>query len=249
MLENISFGSHYFMNFLNGYIFFWTIALSALMVRLMLKVRKLKKLVFNERGFAIRYRFSFHLALALHLSAVLTIIGYTIFPVKWAEMIALPIISNLLIFYILYCLIESSIFDVNEEEAVYFTGVFDAFHPIEKSKNKKLSTLALEIEACFKNEKPYLQDDFSLSILANLLKAPGHQISAVLKNELDTSFPNLVKRYRVQELQNQLLSTDSKHLSIEGIGKQCGFRSKSVMHTQFKEITGKTPSQYIKTQK
>ncbi len=97
----------------------------------------------------------------------------------------------------------------------------------------------------FEHEKPYLNPDFNMDMLSDKIQIPKYQISQVMNAELNSNFFNFVNAYRVEEVK-KMLSDESNPYSIEAIGYECGFNSKSSFFSVFKKMTGKTPFVYRK---
>jgi AraC-like DNA-binding protein len=98
----------------------------------------------------------------------------------------------------------------------------------------------------FETEKPYLNPELSMDFLSESLKIPKHHLTEVLNVEIGKNFFQFVNEYRVEAVKVQLM--DSRNLySIEAIGYDCGFSSKSSFFTVFKKLTGKTPQEYRNT--
>jgi AraC-like DNA-binding protein len=53
-----------------------------------------------------------------------------------------------------------------------------------------------------------------------------------------------VNNYRVEEAKGVLENPENDHLSIEGIGFDAGFKSRSAMYSAFKKQTGHTPGHF-----
>jgi AraC-like DNA-binding protein len=96
-------------------------------------------------------------------------------------------------------------------------------------------------------EKPYLNRELSIYDLADQLKIPRHILSEVINEHMGKNFYNLVNDYRVNEVKERMKREDLQHLTILAIAYDSGFNSKSSFNTIFKEKTGKTPSEYLKT--
>lgn len=95
----------------------------------------------------------------------------------------------------------------------------------------------------FENEKAYLNPDLNMELLAHTLKMPKHQITEVLNTVIGKNFFHFVNTYRVEAVKHMLLDPKNK-FSIEAIGYECGFTSKSSFYTVFKSMTGETPVQF-----
>jgi AraC-like DNA-binding protein len=142
---------------------------------------------------------------------------------------------------------------------VYILGFYGLIQksviiPGNGNEKYKKSTLTKTIKTKIKNqileyfnkEKPYLNPDLSMSMLSEKLKIPKHQLTEVLNVDIGKNFFQFVNEYRVEEVKKQL--SDKKNLySIEAIGYESGFSSKSSFFTVFKKITGKTPLAYKDT--
>ena len=95
--------------------------------------------------------------------------------------------------------------------------------------------------------KPYLDRELTIYDLSRQLQIPRHILSEVINEHMGKNFYNLVNDYRVEEVKSRLETDDYKHLTILGIAFDSGFNSKSSFNTIFKEKTGSTPSEYLKT--
>ncbi|MBN2480315.1 MAG: helix-turn-helix domain-containing protein [Bacteroidales bacterium] len=113
--------------------------------------------------------------------------------------------------------------------------------PSYKAKIKK------KINEFFEKEKPYLDPELTMGKLSEMLNISRHVLTEVINTDLNRNFYQLVNEYRVEAVKKKLEDPRQKHFSIEAIGYDCGFNSKSTFFSVFKSITGYTPAQYKST--
>ena len=92
----------------------------------------------------------------------------------------------------------------------------------------------------FEKEKAFLNPDLNMDLLSDSLKIPKYQLTEVLNSDIGKSFFQFVNFYRVEAVKQMLGDANNKY-SIEAIGYECGFSSKSSFYTVFKNMTGETP--------
>ncbi|MEA5461719.1 helix-turn-helix domain-containing protein [Arcicella sp. LKC2W] len=122
------------------------------------------------------------------------------------------------------------------------------FQEKEKYKNKEIDNdtiahIAENLSILVKKEL-YLKPNFSLEEAAKEMNVSKHVLSQYLNVMLGKSFTNLINEYRIEKAK-ELLEIES-NLTVEGIGYDSGFSSKSTFFSTFKKITGKTPNEYQK---
>jgi len=93
-------------------------------------------------------------------------------------------------------------------------------------------------------EKPYLDGELTIHVLARRLKISRHILTEILNNELGKNFYQFINEYRIEQAKKMLTNKSFSHLAIESIGFDCGFNSKSTFFTVFKSFTGLTPMQF-----
>jgi AraC-like DNA-binding protein len=95
-----------------------------------------------------------------------------------------------------------------------------------------------------REREPYRNQDLKLSDLSNELGCSDHTISMVLNIHRHENFYQFVNKYRVEAAKEDLSDPGLSDSSILAIAYDCGFRSKSTFNTVFRELTGKTPSEF-----
>ena len=94
-------------------------------------------------------------------------------------------------------------------------------------------------------EKPFLNPDFAVSDIALDLQLPQNHVSYCITYLMETRFSKLKSELRIQHAVELLKKGSNSVLTIEAIGKQSGFKTRSNFYAAFKEETGLTPTEYI----
>ena len=94
--------------------------------------------------------------------------------------------------------------------------------------------------------KPYLKEGFTIPELAVDTNTTLHNLSYILNTHLNKSFPDFINEFRVNEAIQLLKSVKFENHTIESIGYECGFGSKTSFNKAFKKVTNLTPSEYRK---
>lgn len=104
--------------------------------------------------------------------------------------------------------------------------------------------LKAKLEQLMETDKPYLNPDLSLPILAAQLDLSSNQLSWLLNERIGKNFNKFVNQYRIEEFKRIAKDPKNDNFTIEGLAYSCGFNSKTVFNTYFKQETGLTPSQF-----
>ncbi len=100
------------------------------------------------------------------------------------------------------------------------------------------------LTAYMQKEKPYLNEDCNLQFISEQTGISGHHLSNILNSKLKKSFSDFVNEYRIEESKEILKASNRNNLTIEAVGFECGFGSKSSFNKVFKRHTQLTPSQF-----
>lgn len=114
-----------------------------------------------------------------------------------------------------------------------------------KIKNLDVSNILVKLEEIFKSERAFADEDISLPKLAEELEISPHQLSQILNEKLNQTFPQYVNSYRVNEAK-KLIAEDSER-SILSIAFAVGFNSKASFNRAFKSLSGLTPQEFRKS--
>lgn len=101
-----------------------------------------------------------------------------------------------------------------------------------------------KLKSIMTESKLYTNPELKLSLLAEQIGLPSHQVSKLINEKCGKSFTDFVNEYRVQAFISRINNADFKSYSIYGIALEVGFNSKSSFNTAFKKITGKNPSDF-----
>lgn len=92
--------------------------------------------------------------------------------------------------------------------------------------------------------KVYANPELSLGYLALKLGVKNQVLSKVIYGKTGLHYYDYINRLRITKFKEMLESKVSKQLSIEGMAKELGFKSKSTFYKYFKKTEGTTPTKY-----
>lgn len=111
----------------------------------------------------------------------------------------------------------------------------------KKIDNEKIESISYDL-VVIKEKRLFKNPDIKLADIAKELNILPHTLSQYLNDNLNKSFSLFINEYRIEEAKSLLISDNN--YTIEAIGYDSGFNSKSTFFTSFKKITGITPSKY-----
>lgn len=148
------------------------------------------------------------------------------------------IVGALSFSFVLYLVILLLIFKRNKYSSF--------FEEPEKYKNKAIKiSIRKEIETkifIVKENGLFQNPNVTLSDVAEELNVSAHILSQYLNDDLGKPFTTFINEFRIEKAKTLLLQ--DKRYTIEALGYESGFNSKSTFNTTFKKICGCTPSEY-----
>jgi AraC-like DNA-binding protein len=94
--------------------------------------------------------------------------------------------------------------------------------------------------------KPYLDPDLTIEKLSEMTRIKKLLLSQTLNKGFNKNFFTYIKEYRIRYVETELKNKTNKERTIMDIAYMSGFNSRMGFNRAFKEITGKTPTEYLK---
>lgn len=137
-------------------------------------------------------------------------------------------------------------------KSIWQTGIFPGEVVCEIKTKEPLLKIANEVgddycrtlQEYMLEKRPYLQENCSIQSVAEQTGIPLHHLSNILNQRFAKNFPDFINEYRINEAMRILDSKQSEKMTLESIGYECGFGSKSSFNKAFKKLTDSTPSAY-----
>lgn len=98
-------------------------------------------------------------------------------------------------------------------------------------------------------EKPFLNPNFTVSDLAIQLKVRELHVLYCFNTVLKIRFTKMKNQMRVEYAKELLTNFSSNNLTIDAIGQESGFATRSNFYNTFKVEAGCTPTEYLKSVK
>ena len=111
----------------------------------------------------------------------------------------------------------------------------------KKIEDKHVLDLTKELDHLMNEEAIYKTPNLKIEDLAERMKVGVNLLSQFINDNMGQNFATFVNSYRVREAQRLLSSKEYSHLTIEAIGYEVGFNSKSAFYAAFKKHIGLPP--------
>ena len=103
-----------------------------------------------------------------------------------------------------------------------------------------------EIETYILETSCYLEPTLTLKSLSEDLKLSTSLVSQIINQGSQNNFSDYINQFRVNKAKEFLKDATFSNYTIESIGLECGFNSKSTFYTAFKKFTTITPVEFRK---
>ncbi|MEM6359959.1 MAG: helix-turn-helix domain-containing protein [Bacteroidota bacterium] len=91
----------------------------------------------------------------------------------------------------------------------------------------------------------YLNPELTLALLAEQFATNQKYLSQVIHENFDMNFNRFINKYRVKHCKKLINSGSAGALTIEAIGLESGFNSRTAFYSAFRLETGETPGEYL----
>jgi AraC-like DNA-binding protein len=149
-------------------------------------------------------------------------------------------ISGAIVFsFILYLIISILLYRKKTDDLFLLNGQKSS---VKKIDSAEAAVLSEKLESVMIEKELYKNSNLSLQDLAKEINISSHQLSQFLNNNLGKNFTSYINEFRINEA-CKIIKTSDK-FTLESVGYDVGFNSKSTFFTAFKKHTGKTPLNY-----
>ncbi|KAA0993320.1 helix-turn-helix domain-containing protein [Dyadobacter aurulentus] len=155
-----------------------------------------------------------------------------------------PYISGAIAFSLILYLIGAMLLYRNKTDELF---LIPAARPAAKRLSESDAQLWLaKLDRLMREKAVYTNADLKLGDLSKEIQISSHQLSQLLNDELGKNFTTYINEFRIEEA-CRILSSDYR-FTLESVGYEVGFNSKSTFFTAFKKFKGVTPAVYQQQQ-
>lgn len=118
---------------------------------------------------------------------------------------------------------------------------------IGKSSNRETinDKLVCDIKRVIEDDKAYLDSNIKLANIAEMINSNTSYVSEAINKYYGKNFSSLISELRIKAILKKIEEEDIKMFTIESLGAEVGFNSRTAFYNAFKTHTGVTPKYYI----
>lgn len=113
--------------------------------------------------------------------------------------------------------------------------------------NQEQQEIYEKLEQLVNTAEVYANPNLTLLHLAKKLEVKKQVLTKVIYQHTGSHYYDYINHLRVEKFKEMLTSNKNQHLSIEGMAKELGFKSKATLYKYFKKSEGTTPAKYKQT--
>lgn len=142
---------------------------------------------------------------------------------------------------VFYALLIFLLFKNNRESV--FQDIPEKY-ALKKIETNEAEQLKVKLQKVMQEQQFYKNTDVKLKDIAAVLNITPHKLSQFLNDNLGKSFAMFINEQRIEEAKQ--LIKENNQFTLEAIGFEAGFSSKSTFYATFKKVVGQTPSEFKK---
>ncbi len=174
-----------------------------------------------------------HWLMAILLANILIFTAYLIgyFYLYLIGTITFSVVFYALLIFLLFKRNRESIFqDIPEKYAA------------KKIEEQEANFLIEQLQHLMKEKELYKESNIKLPFIAKQIHISPHKLSQLLNDNIGKSFAAFINDFRILEAKRLL--KENNQITLEAIGFEAGFSSKSSFYATFKKVVGQTPAEF-----
>lgn len=92
----------------------------------------------------------------------------------------------------------------------------------------------------------FLKPELTITELANTLAVHPNHLSQVINSMESKTFYDFINGLRIEEFKKVVALPENQKYTLLGLAFECGFNSKTAFYRNFKNVTGQSPTLYLK---
>jgi AraC-like DNA-binding protein len=116
--------------------------------------------------------------------------------------------------------------------------------PVSGFESTYLITIGEKVEACMREQSPYLHPECNLAFLSRLINIPAHHLAYFFREIQRQPFNDYRNEWRIGHAKKLILEGKAKEMTMEAIGFSSGFSSRITFNNAFKKSEGFPPGCY-----
>lgn len=208
------------------------------------------RIAVKEKVSVFRFRWSwlFFIALSIFTLFLIALVAFVLLKLDryfFQHFISVYFAATLLLILLLIFLQPKVLYGLKMEiDPIKENNNFNKPKPLSLGITE-IETIKKDIETFFKTNQGYLSTDFRLQDFAEELGMNKNLLSQIINTVYNQNFNQLLNNKRIDYVLDNLKNPEWTRLSLEGMGNNVGFKSRTTFNKAFKEKTGITPSEYI----
>jgi AraC-like DNA-binding protein len=112
--------------------------------------------------------------------------------------------------------------------------------------DEQLKKIHTSLTNMMEQKRTYIIPELTLAMTADMLDVHPNVLSEVINRMEEKNFFDYINTLRVEEFKSRIMQPENQHFTLLALALDCGFNSKTSFNRNFKSLTGKTPTQYLK---
>jgi AraC-like DNA-binding protein len=103
-----------------------------------------------------------------------------------------------------------------------------------------------KLKRVMEEQKFFLNSELTITELANTLTVHPNHLSQVINSMESKTFYDFINGLRIDEFKRLVAQPENQKYTLLGLAFECGFNSKTAFYRNFKNVTGLSPTLYLK---
>ena len=118
-----------------------------------------------------------------------------------------------------------------------------------KSRRRTQNKYMIQLEAIMQEDELFRNPDLNREVLSEKMGISSGYVTQVIKEASGMGFVEYINEQRVMAARQMLSNPVFDKYSLQAIGMEAGFKSRSSFYSTFQKLTGKTPGEFKKERK